>query len=120
MCAMRVLIIEDETLIAMDLEDMLESMSHQVVGTARSATEAISLFGLYKPDLILADIHLADGSSGIEAVNIIQSAISVPVIFITAFPERLSGFKRHEKATLLTKPFKIHDLEAAIQYFTVE
>lgn len=109
-----VLIIEDETLIAMDLEDMVESMGHHVVGIARSATEAVSLFGIFKPQLILADIHLADGSSGIDAVNTIQSAISVPVIFITAFPERLIGFKRHENAALLTKPFKLPELQATI------
>ncbi len=110
-----VLIIEDETVIAMDLEDMVETMGHRVVGVARSATEAVSLFQLYLPKLILADIHLADGSSGIDAVNTIQTAMNVPVIFITAFPERLIGFKRHETVSLLTKPFKFEDLESTVK-----
>ena len=120
MQTLKVLIIEDETLIAMDLEEMIDAMGHRVVGIARSAKEAVNLFGIYKPDLILADIHLADGSSGVEAVNVIQSTMSVPVIFITAFPERLSGFRRHENATMLSKPFNVQDLHAAIMSFTAD
>src|SRR4029079_3698751 len=84
-----ILIIEDEPLIAMDIEEMVESLGHRVVGTARTHDEATALFDKDHPKTVLADIQLADGSSGIDAVNEILSSTPVPVIFITAFPERL-------------------------------
>ncbi|MEZ5780213.1 MAG: response regulator [Rhizobiaceae bacterium] len=109
-----VMVIEDEPLIAMDIEEMVESLGHTVVGTARTHTEAIALFGKSKPKLILADIQLADGSSGIDAVNEILASVSVPVIFITAFPERLLTGERPEPAFLVTKPFNPEMVKALI------
>ncbi|MEA2951598.1 MAG: hypothetical protein QOJ96_1118, partial [Alphaproteobacteria bacterium] len=64
-----VLIIEDETFIAMDLEGLVESLGHRVLGVARTHSEAITLAKAKRPGLILADIQLADGSSGLDAVN---------------------------------------------------
>ena len=93
-----VLIIEDEPLIAMDIEEMVESLGHRVVGTARTHAEAMALFNKARPKMVLADIQLADGSSGIDAVNEILSSTPVPVIFITAFPERLLTGERPEPA----------------------
>src|SRR5690606_31146114 len=87
--ATEIMIIEDEPLIAMDIEQMVESLGHKVVSIARTHKEAVSLFNQTQPRMILADIQLADGSSGIDAVNDILNTHSVPVIFITAFPERL-------------------------------
>ena len=81
-----ILIIEDEPLIAMDIEEMVESLGHRVVGTARTHAEATALFNKTQPKMVLADIQLADGSSGIDAVNEILTTTPVPVIFITAFP----------------------------------
>ena len=103
--ATTVLIIEDEPLIAMDIEQMVESMGHTVTGVARTRDEAASLLEKEEPGLVLADIQLADGSSGIDAVNDILKSINVPVIFITAFPERLLTGQRPEPAFLVTKPF---------------
>lgn len=100
-----ILIIEDEPLIAMDIETTIESLGHRVVGVARTHTEAVALFHKTSPKMILADIQLADGSSGLEAVNEILSSLPVPVIFITAFPERLLTGERPEPAFLVTKPF---------------
>ena len=100
-----VLIIEDEPLIAMDIEEMVQSLGHRVVGTARTHAEAMALFNKARPKMVLADIQLADGSSGIDAVNEILSSTPVPVIFITAFPERLLTGERPEPAFLVTKPF---------------
>ena len=100
-----ILIIEDEPLIAMDIEEMVESLGHRVVGTARTHKEAIGLFNRTQPKMVLADIQLADGSSGIDAVNEILMTTAVPVIFITAFPERLLTGERPEPAFLVTKPF---------------
>lgn len=100
-----VLIIEDEPLIAIDIEDMVNSMGHNVLGVARTRNEAVALAGKRQPDLVLSDIQLADGSSGIDAVNDILKSFSVPVIFITAFPERLLTGERPEPAFLIAKPF---------------
>ena len=109
-----ILIIEDEPLIAMDIEEMVESLGHRVVGTARTHAEAVAMFGRTNPRMVLADIQLADGSSGIEAVNEILSATPVPVIFITAFPERLLTGERPEPAFLVTKPFNPDMVKALI------
>src|SRR5690606_32257496 len=103
--ATSVLIIEDEPLIAMDIEQMLESLGHTVTGVARTHKEALDLFNQQRPGLALADIQLADGSSGIDAVNAMLRSASVPVIFITAFPERLLPGERPEPAFLVTQPF---------------
>ena len=109
-----VLIIEDEPIIALDIETMVEELGHKVTGVARTHREAIALAAKKRPGLVLADIQLADGSSGLEAVNEILGAIEVPVIFITAYPERLLTGDRPEPAFLITKPFQPEAVKAAI------
>jgi CheY-like chemotaxis protein len=100
-----IMIIEDEPLIAMDIQQMVEELGHTVTGIARTRSEATALFGNRRPGMVLADIQLADGSSGIDAVNDILKTSNIPVIFITAFPERLLTGERPEPAFLVTKPF---------------
>ena len=100
-----VLIIEDEPLIAIDIEDLVKAMGHRVIGIARTRSEAVEIAAKRPPQLVLSDIQLADGSSGIDAVNDLLKTISIPVIFITAFPERLLTGERPEPAFLITKPF---------------
>jgi len=102
-----VLIIEDETFIAMDIEALVESLGHRVIGVARTHTEAIALARQKRPGLILADIQLADGSSGLDAVNELLDTFEVPVIFITAYPERFLTGQRPEPAFLIAKPFQL-------------
>jgi DNA-directed RNA polymerase specialized sigma24 family protein len=109
-----VFIIEDEVLIAMNLEELVESLGHRVVGTARTRSEAIPLAKVKRPGLILADIRLADGSSGLDAVNEILDSFEVPVIFITAYPDRLLTGERPEPAFLITKPFEPSVVSAVI------
>jgi DNA-directed RNA polymerase specialized sigma24 family protein len=109
-----VLIIEDEAIIALDIEHLVRELGHRVTGIARTHREAIALVGAKKPGLVLADIQLADGSSGLDAVNEILRSISVPVIFITAYPERLLTGERPEPAFLITKPFQSDSVKAAI------
>jgi CheY-like chemotaxis protein len=109
-----VMIVEDEPIIAMDLEALVESLGHRVTGVARTEREAIHLASTKRPGLILADIQLADGSSGIEAVNRILKNINVPVIFITAFPERLLTGEKPEPAFLITKPFMPDMVKAVV------
>jgi DNA-directed RNA polymerase specialized sigma24 family protein len=110
----RVLIIEDETLIAIDLSDIVAKLGHEVVATADTASKAIAAAAQHKPDLVLADIQLADGSSGIDAVNEILHRVSVPVIFITAFPDRLLTGERPEPTFLITKPYLEETVQAAV------
>lgn len=109
-----VLIIEDEPLIAMDLESLVESLGHRVTGIARTQREAVTLANAERPGLILADIRLADMSSGLDAVNELLQSIEVPVIFITAYPEQLLTGERPEPAFLIAKPFRPATVSAVI------
>ncbi|MDR0810103.1 MAG: response regulator [Gemmobacter sp.] len=111
----RVMIIEDEAIIAMDIRDIVTESGHRVTGIARTRDEAVALGARERPDLILADIQLADNSSGIDAVNDILAQFGVmPVIFITAFPERLLTGERPEPAFLITKPFSEDQVRSAV------
>jgi DNA-directed RNA polymerase specialized sigma24 family protein len=109
-----VLIIEDETFIALDLEALVEGLGHRVIGVARIHAEAIVLAQKKAPGLILADIQLADGSSGLDAVNELLKSFEVPVIFITAYPERFLTGERPEPAFLIAKPFQPATVSAVI------
>lgn len=109
-----VLIIEDEPLISMQLEDIVRSLGHEVVGTAATRTQAQQVIAEQRPGLVLADIQLADGSSGLDAVDDILAFGDLPVIFITAFPERLLTGDRPEPTYLVTKPFQEASVRAAI------
>jgi len=112
--ASRVLIIEDESIIALDLESMMKELGHEVVGIAATRDEAVRQAIARKPGLVLADIRLADGSSGIDAVAEILRSFDVPVIFITAYPERLLTGERPEPTYLITKPFLSETVKAAV------
>lgn len=111
----RVMVIEDEAIIAMDISSIVAEMGHSVTGIARTRTEAVTLAASEKPDLILADIQLADNSSGIDAVNdILAQFPDIPVIFISAFPERLLTGDKPEPAFLITKPFSEDQVRSAV------
>lgn len=110
-----VMIIEDEAIISMDIKAIVQEMGHRVTGIARTRTEAVALAASHRPDLILADIQLADNSSGIDAVNdILAQFDDIPVVFITAFPERLLTGKRPEPAFLITKPYTEEQVRSAV------
>jgi DNA-directed RNA polymerase specialized sigma24 family protein/CheY-like chemotaxis protein len=112
--ATNVLIIEDVPLIAADIEGLVENLGHKVVGIAQTHKEAIKIAKAKLPGLILADIKLADGSSGLDAVNEILQTFEVPVIFITAYPERFLTGERPEPAFLIPKPFQPATVSAVI------
>ncbi|MGE0007979.1 MAG: response regulator [Parvibaculaceae bacterium] len=112
--ATNVLIIEDEPIIAMDVEHIVRSLGHDVAGIARTHDEAVALARKGGIGLVLADIQLADGSSGINAVNEILQTIELPVIFITAYPERLLTGERPEPTFLITKPFQPETVKAVV------
>jgi DNA-directed RNA polymerase specialized sigma24 family protein len=109
-----VLIIEDEPVIAADLEQLVTELGHRVCDIAATRDEAVAAIKRKRPGLVLADIQLADGSSGVDAVKDILRDNDVPVIFITAFPERLLTGERPEPTFLITKPFQPETVKAAI------
>jgi len=109
-----VLIIEDEALIALDLEALVENLGHKVIGVARTRTEAMMIARTKPPGLILADIQLADGSSGLDAVDDLLNTFEVPVIFITAYPERFLTGERPEPAFLVSKPYQPATVSALV------
>jgi CheY-like chemotaxis protein len=109
-----VLIIEDEPVIAADIEALVRELGHSVTAIAATRDEAVEAVARAAPGLVLADIQLADGSSGIDAAKDILAHLDVPVIFITAFPERLLTGERPEPTFLITKPFQPETVKAAI------
>jgi DNA-directed RNA polymerase specialized sigma24 family protein/CheY-like chemotaxis protein len=110
----RVLIIEDEPIIAMDIETMVTDIGHDVCAITATHAEAVEAAKRHRPTLVLADVQLADDSSGIDAVYEILADFKVPTIFITAFPERLLTGDRPEPTFLITKPFQRSTVKAAI------
>jgi CheY-like chemotaxis protein/DNA-directed RNA polymerase specialized sigma24 family protein len=109
-----VLIIEDEPLISMQLEGLVSDLGHNVIGTAATRSQALEIFKERPAGLVLADIQLADGSSGIDAVEDLLKFGDLPVIFITAYPEKLLTGERPEPTYLVTKPFQESTVRAAI------
>jgi DNA-directed RNA polymerase specialized sigma24 family protein len=112
--AARVLIIEDEPIIGLDLTRVARELGHTVVGVAATRAEAVAMAREEKPGLVLADVRLADGSSGMDAAADILKSFDIPVIFITAFPEHLLTGDRPEPAFLITKPFREDAVQALI------
>jgi CheY-like chemotaxis protein len=112
--ASRVMIIEDEPIIAMDLENLVAELGHKVVAVASTKDEAVAKAHSERPGLVLADINLGEGGSGIDAVSEILSAFDIPVIFITAYPEKLLTGERPEPTYLIAKPFLPETVQATV------
>jgi CheY-like chemotaxis protein len=112
--ASRVMIIEDEPIIAMDLENLVVELGHKVVAVASTKDEAVAKAHSERPGLVLADINLGEGGSGIDAVSEILSAFDIPVIFITAYPEKLLTGERPEPTYLIAKPFLPETVQATV------
>ncbi len=109
-----VLVIEDEVIIGLDIAALAEELGHRVIDIARTRGEAVAIAKRHRPGLILADIQLADNSSGADAVSDISAMFDVPVVFVTAFPERLLTGSGAEPTYLVSKPFNRNALKATI------
>lgn len=109
-----VLIIEDEWAIARDLKRIVSELGHNVAGVAATRDDAVAAARRSRPGLVLADINLADGSSGIDAVRDIFEDQIAPTIFITAFPERLLTGRRPEPTYLISKPYSPAMIQATV------
>ena len=114
MLSAKIMIIEDEAIIALHLKSLMVSMGNDVAAIVRTESEAIAAAAQVEPELILADVNLADGSSGIDAVRHILKTLTVPVIFITAFPEKLLTGDGHEPAYVISKPFDPDNVVATV------
>jgi CheY-like chemotaxis protein len=110
----RIMIVEDEAFIALELEFLVDGLGHDYLDTATTRSEAVDKAILLKPDLILSDVQLADGGSGIEAAQMIKKHFDIPIVFITANPEQLLTGKRPEPVFLMKKPFNKTVVQALI------
>ena len=113
----RVLVVEDETIVAMDLTDNLRILGYDVVGTAASGKDAINKAESTRPDIVLMDIMLKGNMDGVEAAEIIRSQVNIPVIFLTACADdkTLERAKVTEPFGYLIKPFEERELRSHIE-----
>jgi len=113
----RILIVEDETLIAMELKDRLEQNHYTVCGMVARGEEAIEQVEQFKPDLALMDIHLAGKLNGIETAKQLQLKKAIPVIYLTAYsdPRLVEQAAKTEPYGYLVKPFEERELRAMIE-----
>ena len=118
----RVLIVEDEVIVADDLEWRLTQIGYEVVGTAASGEDALFLADQQRPDIVLIDIQLQGAMLGTEAAQLIQGKIGAAIVFLTAFPAvflRDPGLMR-PPGICLSKPFSTIQLKAALQSITTD
>jgi diguanylate cyclase (GGDEF)-like protein/PAS domain S-box-containing protein len=113
----RILIVEDEGVIALELQDRLTGMGYEVVGPVTSGQEAIDHARKLQPDVVIMDIILAGKMDGIEASEIIKKSLDIPVIFLTAHADERT--LRRAKATqpfgYILKPFNVRELQVSIE-----
>jgi signal transduction histidine kinase len=113
----KIMIVEDERIVAADLEEKLVSMGYNVCGIAYSGQQAVSLIEKKYPDLIIMDIKLEGSMDGIEAANLIKDRFNIPVIYLTAFSDEhiLQRAKVTEPFGFLLKPIQYRELRSNIE-----
>ena len=116
MSGLRVLVVDDESLIAMALNDQLEYLGHEVVATASTGLEAIELAEEHQPDLILMDVYLGGGIDGLEAAEQINASRATAIVILTGFPDKALVERGRECGVVahLLKPIDIGDLKRAV------
>ena len=111
----RILIVEDESIVRLDLQNRLERLGYTVIGGAATGEEAIAKAVELGPDLVLMDVTLAGPMNGIEAARQIRAVRNTPVIYVTAYAAALEGFERKDiLGPCLSKPFRTKELQSAI------
>jgi CheY-like chemotaxis protein len=113
----RILVVEDEAIVAADIQDRLESLGYTVAGWATTGAEALDLARTSNPDLILMDIMLKGPMNGIQAAHLVRIELSLPVIFLTANSDEavLEQAKISEPFAYLLKPFEERQLRTNIE-----
>ena len=112
-----ILVVEDEAVVAMNIEDRLAAMGYELAGSVPSGEEALTLVARQRPDLALMDIRLQGAMDGITAAEEIRSRFQLPVVFLTAFSEEatLERAKRAEPYGYILKPFDDRELKSVIE-----
>ncbi len=112
-----VFVVEDEALIAMELEDHLTAGGYNVIGTATNGEQALPAIIATRPDIVVMDIHLAGELDGIETAALIAKRADIPIIFLSAFSdaELLKKAREVEPFGYIIKPFEPQELHATIQ-----
>jgi len=113
----RILIVEDETIVALDMRSRLESLGYTVIGTAPSGEIAIALAKKYEPHLILMDIKLHGDTDGVETARRIRKVREVPVVFVTAYTDEntLRSVQGSSSYGYIVKPYHERELRIAIE-----
>lgn len=117
MTSIRILVVEDESILALDIEDILNHLGYEVIGLAIDAEEAIAAIAQSPPDLVLMDVRLQGAMDGIEATRQIWTRFRLPVVFLTASTDEatLQRIKTVHAFGYIVKPFAIRKLETMIQ-----
>lgn len=117
MSNINILVVEDENIVAKDIQNSLMRLGYNVVGISSTGENAIELVKDHKPDLVLMDIMLKGQMSGIDAADVIRNEFSIPVIFLTAYADEntLTKAKITEPYGYIIKPFKEIDLHTSIE-----
>lgn len=113
--SLRILIVEDEILIALELESLLQDAGHSVVGIAASSDEALAMGSDFQPDLAFVDIHLADGPTGVEVARSLARDHGIMVLFMTANAKRIPD-DFVEAQGVIAKPYTERGVHQALDY----
>jgi CheY-like chemotaxis protein len=115
----RILIVENEGITAMDADQILRDLGHEVVGIAITGEDAFELAIQYEPDLILMDIKLAGDMSGTEAARKIREIYDIPVVYITAYGDKETSLSRKFSPPkgfgYIVKPFSAHEIKSEVE-----
>lgn len=112
-----ILVVEDESIVAKDIQNSLKKLGYSVMGAIDNGEDALKLIDESKPDIVLMDIMLKGAMSGIEAATLIKEKYDIPVIYLTAYADEntLNKAKVTEPHGYIIKPFKEVDLHTAIE-----
>lgn len=112
----KILVVEDETLVAFDIESALEALGYDVIESATNYDEAINSVQIYSPDLIMMDINLVNSKDGIETARAIKQIKEIPIIYLTAFSDDITINRAIETNPVgyLLKPFRRDELKSMI------
>jgi DNA-binding LytR/AlgR family response regulator len=114
---LKVLIVEDDLMIAENLEEILRILNHKVVGVADTADAAIKFYNKYHPDMALIDVQIKGDIDGVELAGILRNQFDIPFIFATAYADNETILRARDKGPFgyLVKPYGIKEVNAAIQ-----
>jgi CheY-like chemotaxis protein len=113
----RIVIVEDESVTALDVAQRLRRLGYQVVAMARSGPRAIEHALVHRPHVVLMDIHLQGTMDGIDAARHIQAAVPIPVVYMSAYTDEatLARMQTTRAAGLVSKPIHVPTLHATLQ-----